>query len=236
MRTNMAKYFDLFPQIAYDIDGKQLSTYQNVTNIFFRLRVVQKVLGNISAYYNYIITEGDTPEILAENIYGDPEAHWIILMANNIVDPQYDWPLSDRTFEAYIIGKYGSIETAQLQIHHYEKVIQREESASGIMTETRFVINQEKLTDNALDMPYDYYQGDGSLPETQSVNTYNLPDNRTVIETIFRDSITVYDYELNLNEDKRNIRIIKPEFYGRIIEEFNTLTENVNAPYLRKLR
>jgi hypothetical protein len=78
-------YFNSFPQIPYDIAGKQFTNYQNVTNIFFRLRVIQEVLGNISAYYEYLIRDEDKPEILAEKIYGDPEAHWIILMANNMM-------------------------------------------------------------------------------------------------------------------------------------------------------
>ena len=90
----MAQFFDKFPRISYDIEGKRLTTYQSVTNIFFRVRVIREILGNISAYYEYLIKDDDTPEILADKVYNNPEAHWIIIMANNIVDPQYDWPLN----------------------------------------------------------------------------------------------------------------------------------------------
>jgi hypothetical protein len=228
-------YFNAFPQIPYDIAGRQFSNYENVTNIFFRLGIIREVLGNISAYYEYVIREDDTPEMLAEKIYDDPEAHWIILMANSIVDPQFDWPMNSVVFNNYIIGKYGSIANAKTSIHHYEKVITREESKTGLITETRFVVNKEKLTNNSLTVPYDYYQGVGSLPETQLVETFDMPDGGTVVQITRREDITNYDYEEALNEAKRNIKIIKPEYYGQIMAEFDQLTEYATTPYLRRL-
>jgi hypothetical protein len=229
----MGKYFDKIPQLLYNIDGKQLSTYQTATNIFFRVRVIRNVLENVSAYYDYLVKDDDTPEILAEKVYGDSEAHWIILLSNQIIDPQYDWPLNESDFSEYIIGKYGSISNSKTSIHHYEKVITRENSIAGMATESRFIINQTKLTANDMDVPYDTYT---TLPETQEVDTYNLDDNETVIQVIRRDAISCYDYEYDINEKRRAIKIIKPEYYGQIIREFNTLTGlNERTPYIRRL-
>lgn len=228
----MAQFFNRFPLIAYDIAGNQYSNYQSATNIFYRLGFLREILGNISAYYEFIVSDTMTPEILAETIYGDPEAHWIILLTNNIVDAQYEWPLKSDVFNKYIVDKYGSVATAQTRIHHYEKVIQREESSSGITTETRFVINEDKLTDNDLTVPYDYYDG---LAETQSVETFNLQDDTTVVQISFREAITCYDYENDLNEKKRNIKLIKPEYYGQIRAEFDRLTDFSDTPFFRRL-
>lgn len=230
----MAKFFSKFPLIGYDIANKQYSNFQTVTNIFIRFRILKRVLGNISSYYEYVIRDSDTPEILADKIYNNPEAHWIILLANEIVDAHYDWPLTARDFRNYIVGKYGSVETAKTTYHHYEKVIVREQQATGTTSETRFVVNQEKLTDNDLDVPYDYYEGDGSLAETAAISTYNLSDGMTVIETTSRDAISYYDYEFNLNEQKRHIKVIKPEYYAQIMREFTELLK-ANPPYFRKL-
>jgi len=101
----MGKFFDVFPKVSYDIAGNQFSTYQNVPNILFRVRMLREALATASAYHYYVIADGQTPELIAEQLYGDPEAHWIVLLANDIVDPQYDWPLHDRAFRKYIIGK-----------------------------------------------------------------------------------------------------------------------------------
>lgn len=228
----MATFFDLFPKVPYNTGGKQLTTYDTVTNVFFRLRVLKSVLDNISAYYEHTVQDGDTPEILAEKVYGNPEAHWIILLANEIVDPQYGWPLDSRSFNKYIINKYGSVQTAKTTIHHYEKVIIREESFSGTITETRFVVDYDQITENAPDAPYDRWTG---LPSDQFVETFNMGGGRTVIQTIKRDQISNYDWEVQENEKKRLIKIIKPEYYSQIINEFNELTNFANAPFIRRL-
>lgn len=231
----MSQFFDKFPKILYDIDGKRLTNYQTVTNIFFRVRVIREILGNISAYYEYLVKDDDTPEILADKVYNNPEAHWIILLANNIVDPQYDWPLNSTNFNNYIINKYGSIENAQTTYHHYEKVITREESFSGTVVENRFVINQANAANSMADstIPYDSYN---NIPETQSVNTINMGEGRTVIEIINRDRITNYDYEQQMNDNKRSIKIIKPEYYQQIVREFDNLAQTKQRTnYIRRL-
>ena len=156
-------------------------------------------------------------------------------MANNIVDPQYDWPLNSTNFTNYIINKYGSVANAQTTYHHYEKVITREESFSGTITETRFVINQANAAVSMADstVPYDSYN---NLPETQSVNTVNMGEGKTVVEIVNRDRISNYDYEVQVNENKRSIKIIKPEYYGQIIREFDNLTQiKQRTTYLRRL-
>lgn len=257
----MARFFQSFPKIPYDMSNERLKTFDRVTNVFFRLRVLRSVLTNISAYYEYIIREGDTPEILANKVYGDAEAHWIILMANDIIDAQYDWPLNNRDFKKYILAKYGTLENAKTTYHHYEKVIQRTESLSGLVTERRFEVNETKLAKNVSSviesLPYDYYEAPTNpeqymnygtvLPDTQSYltidvglasknSTSTLVDaGRTITEVISREAVSNYDYEVAENEKKRTIKIIKPEYYPQIMKEFSVLTETEKPSYVRRL-
>lgn len=237
----MSKYFTFFPSIAYDIAGKKRTNYQIVTNIFFRLRVIREVLSNFSAYYEYLISDADTPEVLADKVYGDSEAHWIILLANNMIDPQYDWPLNSRDFQKYIIKKYGSIENAQTTYHHYEKVVRREEPLSNTFTEERYIINQANLTSSLsstfANSRYATYEGAYALADVQDVNpiNYGFSSGKTVTEITYRNRVTNYDYEVELNDNKRAIKIIKPEYYSQIIREFDILTQTSRTPYLRRL-
>lgn len=143
----MSKFFDYFPNIPYDIEGKQRTDYNFVTDIFFRTRFLRSIISNISAYYEHVLDDTDTPETLAEKVYGDAESHWVILYANDMVDPQYDWPLNTKDFKNYIISKYGSIANAQTQIHHYEKIITRTEEFTGIETELKYNIDYEPKED-----------------------------------------------------------------------------------------
>lgn len=225
-------FFDKFPVIPYDINGKDVANYELATNIFFRFKIIKSVLDDITAYYEYVIQDGDTPEILAEKIYGDSEAHWIILLANNIVDAQHDWPLDYVSFNQYILKKYDLISLAKTQTHHYEKVIQRTESQSGITTETRFVIDLRKVTETEDDVPRDSYE---ELPEDGLYETFNMGDGKTVQVRTFRERVTNYDWEVSENEKKRIIKIIKPEYYSAIRDEFYKLIKADQPVYIRRV-
>jgi len=218
----MATFLDAFPKVRYDVRRQLYSNYETVPNITFRIAFVKEILENTASYYKYSIVDGDTPEGLANKVYGDPEAHWMILYANNIYDPHYDWPLNETSFIEYIISKYGSVSWAQTNTRHYEKVITRE--VRDTVTINRFQITQDQLTNNDTrpDLPliHDYYYDD--IADEQSFTAYNV-NGTTVKETIARDSISYYDHEFNLNEQKREIKIIKTIYYPQIKKEFEEM-------------
>ena len=238
------------------MSGKKYPDYQIVRDILFRTSFIRDALDKKTAYTEYIIRDGDTPDILANKIYGDSEAHWIILYANEILDPQFDWPMTTTVFNKYIADKYRSMAeddlnttledyqviawtqdlTNDASVHHYEKVIKQENLTARVTTEKRFVINKTKLTNNALDVPHDYYEGPGHVPDEQDVTPINLSvGGQTIIQTIYRNFVTYYDYEDDLNEQKRTIRIPKKEYYNQIVTEFNALTNTSEPIFLRKV-
>ena len=250
----MSTYFDKFPLIRYQISGVKYSSFQTIRNLLFRTSIIREALSNSSSYVRYIIRDGDTPEILASKIYGDPQAHWMILYANDMIDAQYDWPMTSTVFPKYIADKYRSMAeddrgetledyevvawtqdtTNEPSYHHYEKVIRLENQAAQVTTETRFKINKSLLTDDELvDVPHDYYDG---LADVQDVTPIDLTvDGQTVIQTVYRNAVTYYDYEDELNEAKRTIRIIKKEYYTQMNTEFGILT-NKNTPiFMRRV-
>jgi hypothetical protein len=249
----MSSFFDKFPVIRYQISGVKYSSFQTIRNLLFRTAVIREALNNSSSYIKYVIRDGDTPEILAAKVYGDPQAHWMILYANDILDAQYDWPMTSTVFSKYIIDKYRAAAeedrgetledyevlswtqdtTNDASYHHYEKVVKNENSLAQLTTETRYVINKTKLTNNNLDVPHDYYD---DLSDVQDVTPENLEvDGQTVIQTIYRNAVTYYDYENELNESKRNIQIIKKEYYNQINTEFGILTGKNTPIFMRRV-
>jgi hypothetical protein len=250
----MSTYFDKFPSIRYQISGVKYSSFQTIRNLLFRTSIIREALSNSSSYIRYIIRDGDTPEILASKIYGDPQAHWMILYANDMLDAQYDWPLTSVVFPKYIADKYRSMAEAdrgetledyevvawtqdttnEPSYHHYEKVVKLENQAAQVTTETRFIINKSLLTDDELvGVPHDYYD---DLADVQDVTPVNLTiDGQTVIQTVYRNKVTYYDYEDELNEAKRTIRIIKKEYYTQMNTEFGILTNRNTPSFLRRV-
>lgn len=231
----MGKFLDLFPRTLYKLDGGKYSSFDTVTNITFRVGLVRETMSNFAAYYEYVVRDGETPESLADRVYGDPQGHWVILYANNIYDPFYDWPLDYKSFNAYIIDKYGSIESAQTTYHHFEKVVTRENATDNVTTVERFRVTQYNPinTYSALfdDVPIDTYT---SL-ETAPVPINLSVGNKTVIETVERNAVSNYDWEREENDAKRNIKIIKKEYYSLILSEFDKLTDGVRNPFMRRL-
>ena len=125
----MANYFNYFPKTFYtlqnNVDGLDV-----VTNIISRYALEKSFKENTSVYYKYVVQDSDTPEIIASKFYDSPTRHWIVLAINEIVDPQFDWPLDYRTMIKFIDEKYTANGTAntpaqtglawsQVKIHSY---------------------------------------------------------------------------------------------------------------------
>lgn len=244
----VSKFYDLFPKIKYDINNQKLqSNYEEVTNIFYRVGVVRNVLNNTTSYLIYDIEDGDTPEIVADKVYGDPGAAWLILMANDILDAQFQWPLDDNSFNRYIIEKYGSVENAMTTPHHFEKVITRRNTRTGFESVTRLVVNDYKLTDNMpAEIPFSYYYpstsstGDtidrGNLATTGDFTppqTYII--NGEPIEIITKGEIVYqYQYEQRINDDRRSIKVIKKDYYIQIQDELIAILTD-KPTYIRRV-
>lgn len=121
----MPYYFQDFPKIPYDIDKKGNTV--DVTNIFVRYKIIDIFKKQQAVYYEYSVKDGERPDVIAAKYYEDASLDWIILLVNNIIDPQFDWPLDNRSFKNFIAKKYGSMATAMSQTHHYEQITQQQD-------------------------------------------------------------------------------------------------------------
>ena len=168
-------YFAAFPDILYDSVGNGDSKV--VTNLLRRVAIRAKVKENTLVFDTYDVKEGETPEIIADKLYGDPELHWVILFMNNVTDRYSQWPRNQNQFLAHVNDKYDDVNA----LHHYEIT-----QASG---DTSIKIN--------------IGQDNTSHPSATEV--------------------TNYDYEFNLENDKRKIRLLDPAFLDGFGREFQSL-------------
>lgn len=149
------------PYTSMDTETKAVILTDITRNIRFR----RDVLANITVYDYYDIIEGETPEIVAEKIYGNAMYHWIVMLVNERYDYLADWPLTQANLDQYVIDKYGSTATA---IHHYE-------NAKGIIVSS--------------DYP-------SAVPVTNA------------------------NYEAQVNESKRRIKIISKQLISTILKNY----------------
>ena len=194
------KYFNTLPKIV-------TTDYNNntivLTNLLARASLVNNYLDNPLMFYTYDIQEGDTPEIIAHKYYDDPYRYWIVLVSNQVLDPQWNWPLSSGDFNKYIVDKYTI--NPYSTVHHYEKVITQFDVTTKTTTENIVVVDQE--TYNLVD---------------EDTQTVSLPTGNVVITTTKR-GVSIYDYEQDLNESKRNIKLLNKTYMNNFESQFYKL-------------
>jgi hypothetical protein len=206
----MSKYFTYFPKTLYRPTDENVDL-DVVTNIVSRFVIEESIKENSYAYYFYDVSEEDTPEILAAKMYNDPEKHWIILAMNNIIDPQWDWPLSEKQLSNFISGKYTAnanttigqtgLQWSKENIHSYYFV-----------TEKTY---NDTITINKYEVDANTYAN-----TTSSITTLTLSDGNQVTKKILKETKTYYDYEKEVNESKRKIKVLKSEFVNEVDRKF----------------
>jgi len=207
-------YFNTLPKIITpDQNGNNIL----LTNLVARARLIDSLRDNPMLFYEYAIQEGDTPEIIAEKYYEDPYLYWIVLLSNELLDPLWDWPLDYVTFLSYIDSKYKTeaedanqtpFEYTNTQIYQYQK----------IQTIKNLVSEEEKQT--IINLTQDAYNA-----LSPSVTNYTLKDSTVSTVTIEKKTITLFDYEFNLNESRRQIKLLNKDYVGDFETAFRSLME-----------
>ena len=221
----MGSYFDYFPKTGYNINKNLDNTNEFVgaTNVLTRVKIIQQALNTVWAYYIHTVKHHETPEILAQRVYNDVGAYWIILLANNITDPQYDWPLAYDAFNKFIIDKYGSLATAKTTVRMWQKNFKSFDITTRIET-----LRTTEITEDAYDA--------SALPTSEGAPTSKTIGTSVVNIWEWKSIVYVYDWENDLNEAKRQIKLVKPDYLGQIQDEFRTLMRlGAPDPILRKL-
>ena len=210
----MAKFFNYYPKTFYTAN-KQSAGLDSVTNIIARFAFEKKLKENSSAFYKYSIKDSDTPEIIASKFYDNPERHWIILLFNDIIDPQYDWPLQNNTLIEFIDAKYtanGAANTTPVSGIQWAQSTNNTKAYYKVVTRTSF--DSTEIVEK--------FQVDANTYANIAATTisYTLDSGATVNETISKEKQTYYDYEVEVNEAKREIKLLKSEFVTEVEKEF----------------
>ena len=164
-------FFKQFPRTFYLIDGTAI----NIPDIFRRI-APNSLIDNMTIMNLYDIQDEERPEHISYDVYGTTDYYWVILVANNIIDPYHDWPKSSSDLRKFTVQKYGEANLGK--IHHY---------VSTANEKIRVDYDQTKFNAGTI------------------------------------GSVSNMAHEENVNEEKRRIKIPKPEYVAEIAGQFKKL-------------
>jgi len=224
-------YFKSFPYTFYSLDNT--TTVQVVTNLTTRITLSDEVKNNLSLFDEYDIKDGETPELVADKFYGNPELHWLVLHYNEIIDPRFDWPLDTNNLNRYVAGKYANVNG----IHHYE------DANGNYANGNVYLISSSDFTEFNIDDAITNNTNTGSGYITQKISSSNVrvtvttggfisgdriknisntnsSANITSTVVLSGTPVTNLTYEDEVNESKRRIKILKSSYVDAIVVDF----------------
>ena len=192
-------YFRQLPELDYPSlanDRKSAFDYQTVKNIFKRAVIRNDIFDEVVAFTKYSVQGDERPDQVAYNFYRDAGLDWVVLTTNNIVHVRDEWPMGERDFLTYVNAKYTSEELSN--IHHYETKLIRDSRGR--------LIQPEGLT----------------VPAGHSVTFLD----RGVLRTESKlKSFSFLQNEIDLNDAKRDINILKVEYRSLFLDDFAEIME-----------
>ncbi len=119
----MASYFRQVPNLDYvsrHSGDKYISEYTTVKNLFKRGKLREDIFGNLSFFEKYSIIGDERPDNVAYKLYNESTLDWVVLLSNNILNIQTEWPMTQDTFDKVMLERYGSYDNLYNGVHHYE--------------------------------------------------------------------------------------------------------------------
>ena len=219
----MSNYFRKLPNLNYPSLLKTRESnldFVQTKNLFRRAKVREDLLANFMQFDKYKIIGDERPDNVAEKVYGNSDLDWVVLMSNNIIDINNEWPLDQLQFNQYISEKYTPQELAS--IHHYETREFRDRN-------NQLILPAGLIVDENWSMEY------LSGGQVRSTNTPSSTSNMSEKPV---KSVTFLEFETNLNEEKRNINVLKPDLLGLFMKDFDRVMKyDKSSQYVnRKLK
>ena len=197
----MSNYFNLIPNFDYvsRLPDAKISDYIQVKNLFKRVLLREDIYSNLMYFTKYDIQGDDRPDNVAYRIYSDSTLDWLILLSNNITHIPTEWPLSQNDFDRFLLDKYGSYDNLYNGVHHHETV-EVKDSNEVIIVPAGLEVSADFTTTY-----YDYYMSD------------------MVTKLDITRPVTNYQYEEKIQNNKRNIFILKQEYVSVVLDDINEL-------------
>ena len=190
-------YFDQFPDVLVPSPHNTRTSSNDFVlakNLFKRGKIRDDIYGSVTAFSKYMILDGERPDTVAKKLYDDEQFDWIVLLSNNIINVQDEWPMGQYEFQRYLDNKYTKEQLSE--IHHYE---------TNEVRHGDILLLQKGLTVDS-DFTFKYSAPNGLI---QSVNSV--------------ESVSYLKYEIDKNDEKRSINVLRKKYIGTIIDDMKQI-------------
>ena len=245
----MPSYFRQVPDFDYvnrNPKENNISEYITVKNLFKRGKIRDDIFESVVFFEKYQIIGDERPDNVAYQYYDDESLDWLVLLSNNIVNVQTEWPIPQQSFENYLLDKYGSYESlnsvgdtgdAFYPPHHFETNVDVKNSLGvtiipkGIRVGYR--VEYKIINDVAKKVAVPYFTTETSRYVAQNGVTtlvvgYSYYDSGLETEVVipigdFVVPVTNYEYEEKIEDEKRNIFLLKNQYLNIVLNDMNDI-------------
>ena len=190
-------YFRQVPRLDYPSltnDRQSAYDFQTVKNLFKRAVMRDDIFNQVIAFEKYSVQGDERPDQIAYDFYGDSGLDWVILTTNNMIHVRDEWPMGQQDFLTYLNEKYTAQELSN--VHHYETKIVRDSRGRLIQPEGLIVSEGHSVT----------FLDNGVLRTESSLTL-----------------VSFLDHETNLNDNKREINILRSEFLTIFLDDVKNI-------------
>ncbi len=204
-------YFSLVPDIEYDVKPIKFpyteSQFLTAKNFFRRFEINKDMFSYTVTFKKYAVIEGEMPDSVAEKAYGDPFLDWVILLTNNVINPLFDWPRTDLGVRKYCERSFND-PYATILYYKTREIKSGQKTTTDLTGMTKDIIALEggmKVDEKFYNTPFSYYDGNQIL---------TIPGSEAC------EPVNVYQDEIEKNESKREIYLLKQDYLDAFITEF----------------
>ena len=202
-------YFRELPNLQYQSPSTSRvssDSYVTVKNLFRRMKIRDDLQNVFTIFNKFTISDGERPDTVARNLYGKSTLDWVVLTTAGIVNVRNEWPLSSKELYDFTVEKYGLTEINNVK--HY--VTTEVKNSRGII-----VLPKGKVVDQNFTIP---------KPDISNNDTATLNPVR---------GVTYYEYEVEENEKKRNIFVLRTEYLQQFLNDIrNEMTYKRSSQFV----
>ena len=199
----MSSYFQRVPDLNYvsRLPDAKIGDYIRVKNLFKKGKLREDIFQNLAFFEKYKVIGDDRPDNVAFEVYDDASLDWVVLLSNNVLNIQSEWPLPQTDFDRFVLDKYGDYDTLYNGIHHYE---------------TEEVKNSQGVTIVPAGLQVD---------SSYSLSYYDFFIDQQITTGNISIPVTNYEYEEKIDDNKRNIFLLKPRYLNIVFDDMDDIMQ-----------